>query len=222
MKRLLFSLILALPLSAQARFDYQVRNDFFAGFAGNKEALARAMKTCDDILTREDDPHYAEALVWHGAGTFFMSGQQFQAGDTTTGQQLWDKGLQEMDGAVKRAPENPGVRIPRGAVLLTASHNVPPQMAPPLIQRGIEDFESAMKLQEPVFEKLGAHPRGELMLGLASGYARTAQNQKARSLFERIRQTLPGTPYAASAEKWLSTGSLTARESGCLGCHTGK
>ena len=48
------------------RFDHKVREDFFAGIGGNKEALDRAMKITDEVLAK--DPNHAEALVWHGSG----------------------------------------------------------------------------------------------------------------------------------------------------------
>lgn len=46
------------------RFDMLVREDFFSGFAGDADALERAMKKCEEILAK--DPKNAEALVWHG------------------------------------------------------------------------------------------------------------------------------------------------------------
>ena len=61
--------------AAQERFDMRVRNDFFAGFAGNQEALDRAMKLCEEELAR--NPANAAALVWHGSGVFFESGMYF-------------------------------------------------------------------------------------------------------------------------------------------------
>ena len=53
-------------LSSQERFDYKVRNYFFAGFAGDAASLEKGMKICEDILASE--PKNAEAMVWHGAG----------------------------------------------------------------------------------------------------------------------------------------------------------
>lgn len=207
--------------ASQTRFDLKVRNDFFAGFAGNQQAFDRAMKMCEETLATE--PGNPEALVWHGAGTFFQSGQAFQAGDVAKGQQLWQLGLKEMDEAVQLAPDRVGVRIPRGAALLTASRNLPDAaMARPLIETGVGDFAHTLEIQKPVFDSLGVHPRGELLLGLADGYARLGNDEQARSVFERIRAALPGSAYAASAGKWLATGALTPREAGCLGCHVAK
>lgn len=207
--------------SAQERFDMKVRNEFFAGFAGNQQALDRAMKLCEEELAH--NPANAEAMVWHGAGVFFASRKLFQAGDQAKGIEFWQRGLAEMESAVKIAPDHLGVRIPRGAVLLTASRNLPSkEMARPLIENGLADFEHALEIQKAYFDTLGTHPRGELLIGLADGYARIGQGEKATAYFERIRTALPDTPYAASAGKWLSTKTLTPREGGCLGCHVAK
>jgi hypothetical protein len=207
--------------AGQERFDMRVRNDFFAGFTGNQEALDRAMRFCEDALTA--NPRNAEALVWHGAGVFFQSGKSFQAGDRAKGGELWQRGLAEMDDAVRLGPDNLGVRIPRGAVLLTAARNLPSaDMARPLIALGIADFERTLEIQKAYFDTLGTHPRGELLIGLADGYARLGKDDRANAFFERIRAALPGTPYAAGAEKWLQTMTLAPREAGCLGCHVGR
>lgn len=202
------------------RFDMSVRNDFFAGFAGNRQALDRGMKACEEALSKNSNN--AAAMVWHGAGNFYLGGAAFQAGDMATGQQLSEKGLGEMEHAVAIAPDNLGVRIPRGAVLLTASQDMPAQMARPLIDKGLADFEHSYELQAKIFDTLGTHPRGELLIGMASAYARTGKTEQADAMFERIRATLPGTPYASSAQKWLDTKTLAPREAGCLGCHVAK
>ena len=111
-------------LSAQPRFDMQVRNDFFTGFGGDAAALERGMKACEQVLAQ--NPKHAEALVWHGGGLFYMSGQLFRKGDMSKGMELYERGLTEMNDAVALAPENVGVLIPRGATLLTASRTMPP------------------------------------------------------------------------------------------------
>ena len=53
-------------LFSQDRFDFKVRNYFFAGFAGNAAAMEKGKKICEGILAT--DPKNAEALVWHGSG----------------------------------------------------------------------------------------------------------------------------------------------------------
>src|SRR5579884_1513876 len=94
---LLIGLSLAACAFGQERFDFKVRNDFFAGFRGNQAALQKAMKTCEDAL--EADPKNAYAMVWHGAGVFYESNAAFQAGDQQKGMELFQRGLKEMDDA---------------------------------------------------------------------------------------------------------------------------
>src|ERR1700681_3508675 len=133
-------------LSAQPRFDMQVRNDFFAGFGGDAAAFDRGMKACEQVLAQ--NPKHAEALVWHGGGLFYRSGQLFRKGDMNKGMELYERGLSEMNDAVAIAPENVGVLIPRGAVLLTASRAMPPgDQASQLLAQGLIDFEKVYGLQ---------------------------------------------------------------------------
>jgi hypothetical protein len=116
------------PAPSPDRFDRKVREDFFAGFSGNNnERLARGMKACEDALAA--NPKNAEALVWHGSGVFYQSGQAFQGGDQAKGIEMWTRGLKEMQAAVELEPDNPGTRIPRGAALLTGTRFAPPEMA---------------------------------------------------------------------------------------------
>ena len=105
-------LLAASAVFAQQRFDTMVRNDFFAGFTGNREALERGMKKCEEILAAE--PKNAEAMVWHGSGVFFKSGEAARGKDYVKAMDLYKRGLDEMAAAVALAPDNIGVLIPRG------------------------------------------------------------------------------------------------------------
>ncbi len=206
-------------LFSQDRFDMKVRNYFFAGLAGDTTSLQKGMKICEDILAR--DPEQPEALVWHGMGLVQQSQEAFQKGDQQNGAVLWQRGLDEMDQAEAIAPNDLGVRIVRGAVLLIASQYLPAEAAHPLIEKGLSDYEKAYSVQGPDLSHLGTHKSGELMIGMADAYARLGQPDKAQQWFERIQKDLPGTPYANSAAAWLETKTLTPRQAGCLSCHTG-
>lgn len=217
---MLITITLGAGAFAQERFDMKVRNDFFAGFRGDQAALERGMKACEEAL--KADPRNAYALVWHGSGVYFESNAAFQSGDQQKGMELFQRGVKEMDDAVAIAPDNAGVRIPRGAVLLTSTQYIPnPEITRPLIQKGVGDFERAYDLQKDHFDSLATHDRGELMIGLADGYARLGDADNAKKWFERIRTTLKGTPYEKSANTWLATQTLTPQQAGCLGCHVG-
>lgn len=216
------SLFLAIPQTAARpvaeRFDLVVRGDFFAGFAGNQARLAKGMEACERLLAT--NPNHGEALVWHGSGLAFSAGMAFQKGDMKTGGELWQRGLEEMDKAVALEPDNVGVRIPRGALLLQATRNMPPDMSRPLIEKGVGDYEHVLALQSAYFSTLGDHPKGELLFGLAEGYSRLGNNEKARGYFERLIADAPASGQAPKARTWLSTGSVPKSDGlGCVGCH---
>jgi tetratricopeptide (TPR) repeat protein len=203
-----------------ARFDMQVRNDFFAGFAGDAASLARGMAACERALA--DNPKHAEALVWHGSGLYFQAGAAFQSGDNQAGMDLFARGVKEMDDAVALAPDNVGVLIPRGAVLLTGTRFMTAAMAKPLVEKALGDYEKTLALQSRsgVFTTLGDHPKGELLFGLAEGYARLGQTDKARTFFNQLVEVAPASGHAPQAKDYLATGELPkAQGLGCVGCH---
>lgn len=208
----------ALQAQAPARFDTLVRTDFFAGFGGDMARLDRAMDACERTLA--ENPKHAEALVWHGAGLAFRAGMAFQKGDAQTGMDLWSRGMKEMDDAVAIAPDHVGVRVPRGAMLLTATRNMQEPMAKPLIEKAVGDYEKTLEIQAAYFDTLGDHPKGELLFGLAEGYSRLGQLDKARMYFERLTKDAPNSGQTPKAREWLETGTLPKSPGlGCVGCH---
>jgi len=207
---------------SRERFDFLVRADFFAGFAGDQAALDRAMKVCEDTLVK--NPNHAEALVWHGGGLVFRAGQAFTQSDIRTGTELWDKGLAEMDRAVELSPNSVGVLIPRGASLLTVSRFVPDKATSrSLLEKGIGDYEKVFEIQKPYFSKLSSHARSELLIGLAEGWARLGNNDKAKVYFQRIVNECKDSARSPQAAAWLEKGTLSGTDPmSCTGCHTKK
>jgi len=83
------------------------------------------------------------------------------------------------------------------------------------------DLEKAYEFQHDSLDKLGTHPKGELLLGLADGYTRLGQPEKAQPMIDRILADMKGTRYEASAILWTEKKSLPPDKAGCLGCHMG-
>jgi tetratricopeptide (TPR) repeat protein len=214
------SFLLGTLSHAQQRFDHEVRNLFFAGFSGNESALREGLAKTEAVL--KENPKHAEALVWHGGGLYYLAGQAFQKGDPQKGMELAQKGMEEMDRAVALEPGNIGVRIPRGALLMNASRFQQGPHVAALVDRAISDYEQAYELQRGQFDKLSVHSKGELLFGLADGYARTNRAEKAREFYGRAASDLPGTVYERNAKEWLEKGTLPGAKAGCLGCHTGQ
>ena len=205
------------PFPATQRFDMEVRADFFAGFGGASERLERAMKRCEEVLAM--DANYAEALVWHGSGLLFQAGMAFQKGDSQKGAELWGKGLTEMDRAVGLSPTAVAVRIPRGATLIEVSRTIPNQdQAQALLRVAVEDYEHALTLQQPYFSTLSEHARSELLFGLAYGWARLEERDKASAYFKRILNDAPASGRSTYAKAWLA-GTPPKDPGRCVGCH---
>jgi tetratricopeptide (TPR) repeat protein len=206
------------PEATPQRFDYLVRADFFAGAAGDEARLARVMELCERTL--EQNPNHPEAHVWHGAGLLLRASFAFKRGDTASGGPLFDRGIAEMNEAAALAPDNPGVLIPRGAVLFEATRGMPPDMARPLLQSAVQNYERALEVQAPSFAALGDHAKGELLFGLAEGWSRLGDTEKARRYFERVIADAPSSGQTPKARAWIETGAIPKTTGpSCVGCH---
>ena len=179
------------------------------------------MEMIDEALTA--NPKNAKAKVTHGIGILRRSGDAAQRGELEKSAKMYQAALDEMEEAVQLAPDDAIVRVPRGSTFITASRFMPPQMAKPLLEIGLSDFEKVLELQErdQTFSKRSAHQRGELLTGLADGWNRMGNDEKAREYFERILAELGGTVYEKRAQAWLGNKpeSRSPAFFACIGCH---
>jgi len=213
-------LLLCGSLAAQSRLDVAVRNDMVAGFAGNTEALHRAMAACEKLLA--DNPDNAEALVWHGAGTLVQSRVEEMDGQKRVA--LFGKGTSEMDRAVGLEPNNIAVRIPRGGTLRMATpgmQNFP--ILKTLIENARTDYQMAFDLQKDHLDQLGTHPLGELLQGLGDLNSRQGKVDEAEKYYRMIQDRMPATVYAERAAEWMkSKQPLPPEKTACVGCHVAR
>jgi tetratricopeptide (TPR) repeat protein len=214
-------LVLVGSMLAQQRFDLLRAKDLQAGFSGNTEQFEKLMEIIDEAVVA--NPKNAKAKVTHGIGILRRSGDAAQKGELEKSAKMYQAALDEMEEAVHLAPNNAVVRIPRGATLITASRFMPPQVAKPLLEIGLSDFEKVLELQErdQTFVNRSAHERGELLTGLADGWNRMGNHEKARVYFERIVGELGGTVYQKRAQAWLENKpeSRSPAFFACNGCH---
>lgn len=203
------------------KFDMLVRDDFFAGFNGDKARLERAMKKCEQTLAQ--NPQHAEAKVWHGCGLSFQAAAFFQSGDTKKGMEVWQKGVGEMDAAVKAEPNNISVRIPRAAALLPAAANMlDANYARTLYERVASDYDKVYAVQKAGLDRLTEHSRGELLFGLAQAQIGLGNEEAARDYLQQVLTACKQMEYRQEAQKWLDkrplVGSKVNRR--CIGCHS--
>lgn len=199
------------------RFDEKIRQDFFDGLRGDTAALERAMKLCEDTLARE--PQHPEAMVWHGAGLLARSAHAFRGGNTGDGMQLYQRGLAEMDHAVDLAPNDVGVRIPRGAVLLAMAPYVPEPEKTRLLHRGVDDYRTTLAVQDKYFGRLTLHAREQLLYGLTDGYANLGDLDDARAVYARMQKDAVGSALLDRA-KLRAEGQAVAGQAPCEQCHS--
>ena len=204
--------------SKKVRFDYKVRDDLFAGFQGDDEALTRGIKKCEEVLLSE--PKHAEALVWLGGGQVYLSGKNFSKGNAIDGMKYWQIGLKNMDLAAELEPDNIGVLIPRAAVLMPASRGLPASIGKPVLESVLKSFERVYAMQKDSLDTIGEHPLGELRMGLAEVNRRLGRMEESRGHLEALSKELPNTDYAKEAQKWLAAKATDRLAHNCIGCHS--
>ena len=213
------TLLAAVTATAQqtGRFDEQVREFFFAGFDGNLDALQRGMAIVADTL--EAEPDHPQALAWQAAGWHFQSGLAFQRGDAGNGMMLFDRSLAQFERAVSLAPDDLRVLIPRAANFVASAKFV--THAPRrhmMLETAVGDYVRVLALQEDYFEALSVHSRGELLGGTADALWQLGKRDEAQVYLQRMIAELPGSPYAAMAQRQLD-GPETTVQLTCFGCH---
>src|SRR5262245_55913991 len=221
---LIAMLILAGGLLAQRPPELRTAGmDLLGALNGDMEKFERGMRTLESLLaTNPTDP---EVKVLYGNGVFARSGVAFQKGDMQNAMKLWQSSLDEMAKAVEMAPNNIFVRARRGVVLISASRSssMPAAMAKPLTQAAVEDFEKVLEIREKeqTLSQGSTHQRGELLTGLADGWNRLGNTEKARSYFDRVMRDLKGTLYEQKAKAWLENKPETKAVEyfACSGCH---
>ena len=202
---------------APPRFDEIVRADFFAGFRGDAARLDRGMKLCEDELAT--NPTNADALVWHGGGLMFLAGQAARQQDFATAGERARRGRAELDRADQLAPDSLSVMLVRAVVLNASAPNVrDPAQGRTMQQEAVAGFEKALAIQTPYLDRLSEHSRGELLAGLAEGWSRLGETERARGYLERIVKEIPNTRYQARARAWLEDGPQSGPLT-CLTCH---
>ena len=216
---LVASVLVHVPAGAQEelRFDEKVRDLFFAGFAGNEDALRRGMAMCEETLA--DDPDHPGALVWQASGWFYESSFAFAQGDTEAGMTLYNKSVAQFDRAVALAPDSLQTLIPRAAVYLSAAPYV--AHAPTrtdLLETVLGDYTRVLELRAPVFDSLTVHSRGELLGALATTLWLLERRDEAQVYLDRIIAELPDSSYALMAQRQLDDPETPAQLT-CLGCH---
>ena len=221
---LVITFLLTAAILAQQPPDIRTAGmDLLGALNGDMEKFERGMQALEALLAK--NPNDPNVRVLHGNGIFARSGVAAQKGDMQNAMKLWQSSMDEMAQAVEMAPDNIFVRARRGVVLISASRSssMPPAMAKPLVQLAVEDFQRVLDVREKeqILAQRSTHQRGELLTGIADGWSRLGNPDKARTYFERITRDLKGTVYERKAKAWLEDKpeAKAVDYFACSGCH---
>ena len=195
--------------------------DLLGGLTGDMERVERGIRKLEAFLLK--NPRNPEAKVLLGNGLATRAGEGFKKGDMANAAKFWQAGMDQMAEAVELAPDSLFVRARRGVFILTASRSMPPQMGKPLLELGVADFEKVLEIRdrEESFAGGSVHKRGELLMGLADGWNRIGNTEKARAYFERVTKDVKGTIYEEKARAWMDDKPEAKAPElfACTGCH---
>lgn len=107
-------------------------------------------------------------------------------------------------------------------MLLASTRSMPAAMGAPLLRSALANYEHVLELQQEVWPSLGDHAKGELLFGLAEGYARVGDMDRTRRYFTQLVADAPQSGQITRARAFLSTGQppvLPQNGMTCIGCH---
>ena len=117
-----------------------------------------------------------------------------------------------MDRADQIAPDSLSVMLVRAVTLSASAPNVRDRAQGRIdAESAVAGFERALAIQTPTLDRLSEHSRGELLAGLAEGWARLGDTERSRGYLERIVKEMPDTRYQAAragvARGWAAGGA---------------
>ncbi len=204
-------------------FSSYIREDLFAGFIwGDKdgnERLLRGERTLE-ILLAERPQDKPGLLAWKGGIAFIRAIDGLKAGRMDVFEREYPKGLGLYAEAARLAPEDVGVMAITGAGFALFADRFPEPYRTDAWQISYKAYRGVWQVQGSVVEKLPLHFKGELLAGMAQSAQRTGRTEESEEFVEKILRTMPGTPYAATASKWIKSPDQAAKTNlTCQTCH---
>lgn len=195
------------------------REDLFAGLIDKDfTRLKVGMDKLEDIL--KQNPNDADAIVMKGLGMAVLAVRDFENGDNAGFNRQYDEAVWLFDRAAALDPKGIGVNAVRGGALYLYNR-LPEGRRPHALDMARKAYAFLYTAQEKGLDQLPPHLKGEVLAGVAETELRSGNRQQAEVYLKRIVDTMPGTPYAGAAQKWLSGPESVAANSRlvCQSCH---
>lgn len=200
-----------------------VREDLFAGYLDNDiTRFERGMRKVDRILAA--NPQAADAYAWRGSGRMYLAVRDLEAGDTAGFEKRYAEAKADfarVEEVVKRIPQY-GIALDAiggGSYTLFAGR-MPEADRAEAWRKALGYYTSLKARHGSDFDKLPAHFKGEVLAGIATATARTGNSEQAMTLAREIVQSMPGTPYAVFAGRWVTKPeTMATTKITCVSCH---
>jgi len=195
-----------------------VREDVFAGFmTGDLERMARGEKTVDLLLV-ERPAEKAPLLAWKGSIALARAANA--AKRTAEFESEYKKSQDFFAQAVQIGHNDGGVQAILAASQAMFADRLPESQRRAAWDSSYAAFRVMWAGQGPGVDRMPLHFKGELLGGMAQTAQRTGKAAEAAEYVERILTSMPGTAYAAVAQKWKDSPELAAKTNlVCHSCH---
>ena len=197
-----------------------VREDVFAGFmTGDLERMTRGEKAVD-LLRIERPDQEAPLLAWKAAIAMNRAVMAHAAGRTAEFGVEYKKSQDLYARAMQGDANDPGVQAIVAASQALFADRLPEPQRRAAWDTSYAAFRVMWKGQEAGVDRMPLHMKGELLGGMAQTAQRTGRAEEASQFVERILTSMPGTAYAAVAQKWKDSPEAAAKTSLiCHSCH---
>lgn len=197
-----------------------VREDLFAGFMANDDGRRQRGERNVEILLAERPQDRPVLTAWKAGIALDRAVSAAEAGRTNDFDREYWKALDLFAEASRLDPADLGVMITQGAAFATFSDRLPLRYREEGWNKSYQAYGAVWKRQEANVTNFPLHLKGELLAGMAQSAERTGHSKQSAQFLEQILATMPGTPYAAIAKKWIESPAAAAGSNlTCQTCH---
>lgn len=205
----LFAVLAAAQSPENLRFDPRIpysafiREDLFAGFLrGENERFLRGERNLE-ILLAERPQNRPGLIAWKGGIAFKRAVDAFEAKRTDEFEREYRRAVDLYAEAARLAPNDVGVMAITGAGFAMFADRLPEGDRNNAWEASYIAYRGLWQVQGTDAEELPVHFKGELLAGMAQSAQRSGRAAESAKFVEKIIKTMPGTPYATVAKKWV-------------------
>jgi hypothetical protein len=204
-------------------FSTIIREDLFAGFLNGRDLNGERFRRGEanlEILLAERPQDRPGLLAWKGGIALKRATDAIQAGRKDEFQREYRKATELYSEAAKLAPGSVDVMAVTGAGLAIFADGLPEPYRQQAWGASYKAYRGVWQAQSGYLEKLPLHFQGELLAGVAQSAQRTGRATESAQFLKKILETMPGTPYAMNAKKWIDApGEAGKTKLVCETCH---